>query len=111
MSAYRPARFVIDGVDAEFPGFTSGELWNGWACPAFTRQIAEQILIASESNGYHWRYNPAINAFEVWHEDDPEDYEPQIFNAMAANPEDGSSVEIYAIGTYSWTWTEVEQVI
>jgi hypothetical protein len=26
-----------------YEGYTNGNHWNGWACPYFTRQIAEQI--------------------------------------------------------------------
>ena len=108
---YRSARFVVDGIEEEFAGFTAGDFWNGWACPVFTRQVAEQVLAASETNGYRWQYNPASNAFEVRHEDDPEDYEPQIFNGVTVTFEDGHSIDVYAIGAYSWTWTEAEQVL
>lgn len=107
MITHRPGRFAVDGIGVEFSGFTTGDLWNGWACPVFTRQVAEQILVASEINGYHWQYDSATNAFEVRHEDDPNDFEPQTFNGIIIALDDGSSAETYPIGAYSWTWSEV----
>lgn len=111
MNIYRSASFVVDGINEEFAGFTIGDLWNGWACPVFTRQAAEQVLIASEANGYRWQYNPASDAFEVRHEDDAADYEPQVCNGVTATLDDGRRIDVYAIGAYSWTWTEAEQVL
>lgn len=110
MNIYRPASFAVDGIDEEFAGFTAGDLWNGWACPAFTRQVADQVLVASEANGYRWQYNAALDAFEVQHEDDPEDYEPQVFSGVTVTLDNGRSINAYVIGAYSWTWTEAEQV-
>ena len=111
MNTYRSARFVVDGIQEEFASFTADDFWNGWACPVFTRQVAEQVLTASEANGYRWQYNSVSDAFEVRHEDDPEDYEPQIFNGMTVTLDHGHSIDVYAIGAYSWTWTEAEQVL
>lgn len=110
MTVYKSARFAVDGIDEEFPGFTAGDFWNGWACPSFTRQIAEQILIASELNGYQGQYNQETNAFEIRHAEDPDDYEPVVFNSMTITLDNGSRIEVYGIGAYYWTCTEIEKV-
>lgn len=111
MTTYKSAYFAVDGVDEKFIGFTAGDFWNGWACPVFTRLTAEQILVASEPNGYQWQFNVETNAFEIQHVEDPDNYEPEVFNKMTITLDDGSNVEVYGIGAYSWTWTEVERVI
>lgn len=111
MTIYRSAHFSVDGIDDEFPGFTAGDFWNGWACPSFTRQTAERILIASEPNGYQWQYNVETNAFEIRHSEDPDDYEPQTFSGMTITLDEGNRVEVYGIGAYSWTWMETEKVL
>lgn len=109
MMIYRSAHFAVDGIDEEFAGFTAGDFWNGWACPSFTRQTAEQILIASEPNGYQWQYDLRTNAFEIRHVEDPDDYEPQIYKGTTITLDDGSDTEVYSIGAYSWTWIETEK--
>lgn len=75
--------------------------WNGFACPAFTREQAEKALTHSEARGYRWHYDEVVDAFVVNHEDDPTDWEPQVFEGF-----DHDDMRLYAIGAYSWTWNE-----
>jgi hypothetical protein len=104
MTTYKPATFVIDSIDAQFSGFTSGDLWNNWACPCFSKAEAERILSESRANGYEWHYNPNNDSFEVRHADDPEDYAPEVFQGITIVLNDGNSIRVYPVGTYSWTW-------
>ena len=38
----RPAKFSID-LGKSYPGYTFNEHWNGWECPYFTKEVAEEI--------------------------------------------------------------------
>lgn len=89
--------------NAYFDGYTDGDSWNGWACPYFTQDIAEAVLKASEKNGYIWSYDETAACFLVRHNEDPEDYEPEMFAGVKIQVE-GHEIIAYAIGAYSWTW-------
>lgn len=39
----RKGRFSVEGGDS-FDGYTTGRVWNGWACPMVTRDVAESVL-------------------------------------------------------------------
>lgn len=97
-------RFCIDSLENEtFEGFTDGSDWNGWACPYFTRQVAETVLKASEKNGYKYSYDEQNDAFVVTNIEDPEDYEPEVFAAVKLSVE-GEEITTYGIGAYYWIW-------
>lgn len=100
---FRRARFTFGEAAGEiFEGFTNGEAWNGFACPYFSHEIARAVLVASEQNGYSWRYDRDKDAFFVRHSDDPENYAEE-FSAIKAVIE-GQDTVLYAIGAYSWVW-------
>jgi hypothetical protein len=41
------ARFELDGIEEIFPGYHNpNRRWNGWACPWFTKDVAEKIAAA-----------------------------------------------------------------
>lgn len=101
---FRRADFAIEALgNVSFQGFTRGETWNGWECPYFSRETAEQILKASERNGYRWRYDDKADAYLVNHLDDPEDFEPERFEKNIIRIGD-FEIAVYAVGAYSWTW-------
>lgn len=101
---FQRAQFSIDSLpEMTFEGFTDGEMWNGWACPYFTHNIARSVLQASQDNGYTWSFEAETDTFAVRHRDDPEDYEPERFEAIRINIENESFV-VYGIGAFSWTW-------
>ncbi len=100
--------FRLDAIQgATYPGYTDGKTWNGWACPCFEYEVARQILRDSEKNGYQWSYDPTRDAFLIAHQDDPADFEPEIFEAIGIRT-GGSILKVYPIGAYSWTWETVE---
>lgn len=108
MNNLRKAAFKIDSIpNTIFEGYTDDDTWNGWACPYFEKSEAERVLKASEANRYFGSYDAQQDAFSVRSQDDPEDYEPEVFQAVNRNVE-GSEVTVYGIGTYSWIW-EVAQ--
>ena len=99
--------FCIDSSEEEvFPGFTSGETWNGWACPLFTREVAEKVLADSEKVGYKVVYDEERRAFVVRYEDD-NITAPEVFQAQEIEV-GGNLVTVYGVGAYSWAWSLVE---
>lgn len=38
------SKFQIDDGPI-YEGYTNGNHWNGWACPYFTREVADQIAM------------------------------------------------------------------
>ncbi len=100
------AQFCTDSTPGTYSGYTDGSTWNGWACPFFTREVAEKVLADSEKVGYKVSYDEERKAFVVRHEDDnPSD--PEVFQAREIEV-DGNLVTVYGIGAYSWVWSLVE---
>lgn len=104
---FSPARFVIDGLDGPYAGFTDGSLWNGWACPVFTREVADQIAEDFNRQG-EWagfptsgsaRFDADADAYEVAEEGN----DPELFLASTIEV-GGRSVKVYEFGTRYWTW-------
>lgn len=105
------ARFAIDSIPSEiFEGYTSGETWNGWACPFFEKSEAERILKASEGNRYRWTYSPDVDAFTVYSEDADEEVASEVFEGVTANLDDGREIKVYGIGARSWIWDLITEV-
>jgi hypothetical protein len=112
MPEYEKTVFCIDSIPNEqFVGFTSGDNWNGFACPLFERAEAERVLRASESNGYTWSYDTQQDVFVVRSTADPNQYEPEIFQAVALPLTDDAERKVYGIGAYSWIWSECEEPV
>jgi hypothetical protein len=104
----------IDGF-GPFPAEIDTQVrWNGWACPRFTREIAEQIAEAStkpppgnpslppDYSSWHWRADVLVMKVN------PEvtDYGPvesDYFDEWA--PDDDGK---YHVGAYAWTWDDEE---
>ncbi len=95
-----------DGTDgSSIVGFPcildEDERWNGWACPAFTKDQAmlwlkyQNINAKTQGGMFRCEYDPQRNAF-IAHDDENMPGEPQIFEA----DENG----LYQIGAYCWTW-------
>lgn len=94
--------FTIDGFYAIFEGYTDGRHWNGWACPYFTKEIAENIMHIN--NAYYtfgeWqmRYDEEQDAFIREYEDE----EPEVFKGY-----DIDGLHLYPIGTCCWIWDDL----
>lgn len=83
-----------------FPALTQeGVYWNGFECPFFTKEVADNIL-ESVNN-----YGDTISMFYNSEED------VYIYFEEGQENERFSATEIegkkyYAIGAFSWTWME-----
>ena len=110
MEDYTAARFRMDALEGSFAGYTNGDTWNGWACPYFSRTVAEAVLGAAEANGYVWTYDETRDVFSVRNQEDLQDYEPEEY-AGTDIVAGGETIHVYPIGAYSWIWETATQDI
>ena len=111
----RKSRFYIDTNEGEFEGYTGGYLWNGWATPYFTKEVADEILetqnkayidCGMDKDGCYAVYNAEKDQYEF--------YEPEYYDGpYTVEGEDFETVDgklhLYGIGTACWIWDEVEE--
>lgn len=91
---------------AAYEAYTKGEHWNGWECPYFTREVAEQVLTELERE---WVFNTETDSFEALPvgliDDETDAYQYQGITAVI----DGTETRLYPIGAYSWCWYSVSE--
>ena len=88
-----PDHVTIDG-DPTFPAeIDTTTRWNGWACPRFTREVAERVMVMVTADGSTWRWDGDVLVLTMLDADEPERWEPDA---------DGR----YHVGSWSWVWTE-----
>lgn len=110
MANWEKAQFSIDSIPSKtFEGYSNGDDWNGWACPFFEFETAQQILKLSEANGYSWSYEADNDTFAVRNSEDPADYSPEEFAGTKIQV-DGHEFTVYGIGAYSWIWEVAETI-
>lgn len=100
----RKTIFAIEGFEQNFVGYTDGTLWNGWAKPYFTKEVADQIMHINnaENNGTTMYYNSTNDRYvRIFHDDDGL---TEIFGGY-----DIDGMRLYDIGTTCWIWEEVAQ--
>ena len=96
----RKTRFAIDGYEGTFEGYTNGRIWNGFACPCFTKEVGMEICRANnEVNDatYHMWYDEKTDSFIRL--DDM--FEPEVFTGV-----DVDGMHLYPIGYACWIWDE-----
>lgn len=105
---WRKGRFSMDFLgDKSVEGWTTGDLWNGWATPFFEKEAAEEVLreaaetYAEMGETYKWGFDPEGDAFTF---QSPHDEEPDRVKGERITTPDGRK-KVYGIGAYSWTWT------
>ncbi len=110
----RPAKFYgdwfedSDGAPTKFPGFTTGKTWNGWACPYFTKKVADQVMektnyAASLNMANDTRpavYDPERDAY-IFYSGTGADEEQEVYAAEMIGGK-----KLYPIGGGSWTWSK-----
>ena len=110
----RKSKFGIDTYEGEFVGYTTGYLWNGWATPYFTKEVADEILKINnqvyidngmDKVGYYAVYNAEEDQYEFY---DPDLDEPDVFEGEYCETVDGR-LHLYGIGAYCWIWDEIEE--
>ena len=99
---WRRAKFTIEGTDAEFQGWTKGQLWNGWAMPHFEHSEAQRVIeTLTDPKG---KYDAARDCFVSTNSDREEEIWPaELITALG-----GQQVRVYGVGAGAWIWDEVE---
>lgn len=104
MSLLKETTFVIDVFDGQsFPGFTTGEYWNGWACPYLTFEQAQKVVEAHCGQGWKAWYDEKADSFVFDFSHDGND-EPDEFPAIEVEGR-----KLYPIGAGCWIWEEAVQ--
>ena len=85
--------FTIDGIEAMFEGHTDGSHWNGWACPYFTKEVADQTMTCSEPMMTYDTYTYVIDEDNTYY-----------FQGM-----DIDGIHLYPIGNGSWVWDNLAE--
>lgn len=98
--------FTLDPLDDQtFAGYTTGDTWNGWACPLFMHDQAARIVEAWHTEGYEADYDAASDMFRFAPMDTHADPNPDLGDEEAA--EQFGAVEIdgltlYRVGAGAW---------
>jgi hypothetical protein len=100
----RKTRFVIDTNEKTYEGYTDGTLWNGWECPWFTKEVAEEMMGDLNKEGVRTEYNQETDSYIIEVEFD----EPDVFEGSDVVTEDGIK-HLYPIGAWCWIWDEVTE--
>lgn len=102
----RQTKFYIDESETEYVGYTFNRHWNGWECPMFTREVAEDVCEEfCDGEYFGWRYDEAKDTFYI--KDLSEDeYEEEKYEGFDIQTENGT-IHVYDIGSYAWIWSEV----
>lgn len=96
----RKTLFTIDGFEAVFDGYTDGSHWNGWACPWFTKKVADEIMRISKNKGYYVYYDQNSDTYMYYVDDDNND-------EFQGNDIDG--LHLYPIGNACWVWDDLAE--
>ena len=99
----RKTRFVIDTNEKSYEGYTDGRLWNGWECPWFTKEVAEEMMRDLNKEGVAAKYDLETDSYIVQAE---EWDQPDVFDGADVKTEDGVQ-HLYPIGAWCWIWDEV----
>lgn len=104
------ALFGIDPMTPQeiFTGWHHSDIrWNGWATPAFDREVAEKVIawVAKGYEGYDeppttFAWDGDVLVMSNHEYEDDEGWEPERIEPDA----DGR----YGIGAFSWVWSEIE---
>lgn len=95
--------FTADG-ETSYVGYTFGQKWNGFECPAFEKDVALQLIadLNAQEDVLTGRYDPTtgnIIIVDTSYPDEPgEVHEPYTINTA-----DGEKT-VYAIGSHEWAW-------
>lgn len=99
----RPTQFTIDDLGTKlFTGYSKGERWNGFACPYFTFEQAQEIVKAYHARDEQARYDAKSDAFVFATMGEQDEREASLFQGLLIE-----GIKLYPIGAFHWMWTEV----
>jgi hypothetical protein len=96
----RKGQFTLND-ETTYEGYTTGETWNGWECPMFTK--AEGLRMSEE---VALDYDHEQDAFYARQLDEEADEFEDVGCYAAIETEVGP---LYAIGAGEWIWDEVTE--
>jgi hypothetical protein len=102
------AVFRIEDALGPFQGYTTGQRWNGWACPAFPQAEANAIMAVWNRTGIASlgaTYAAETDTYTFW--DIENEAEPYCVHGVLQMVE-GQAVRLYPIGAGAWCWDEEE---
>lgn len=98
--------FTIDNLgDKDFPGYSKGDDWNGFACPYFTFDQAQALAEEWRKTGYRARYDADSDSF-IFGLDAGGGVEQEDTDEFSPVEIDGT--KYYPIGAGCWIWSEAE---
>lgn len=125
--ALTKARFCWDNPE-EGPTFEGwhdpAARWNGWATPAFERSEADRIMAYNQgvlkadatSEIENISFDEAGDCYVLYHpvyaKDEGTQYQPEKVRGTDADCGEGLLLKrrhLYAIGSWAWTWYEVDE--
>ena len=105
MKTMRKTKFQICDDERNYEGYTDGRLWNGWECPWFTKEVAEQIMRDLNRDGVETEYDATTDSYII----QEEEWDlPGVFEGYDVETEDGIK-HLYPIGAWCWIWDEVQE--
>lgn len=100
----KKTKFQICDNERIYEGYTDGRLWNGWACPWFIKEVAEQIMRDLNKDGVKTEYDEERDSYIVYQVDG----EPDVFDGADVVTDDGIQ-RLYPIGAWYWIWDEAQE--
>lgn len=95
-------KFYIDGVGPEFDGYHDPSvLWNGWECPFFTKEVADEITKTFTDESVTFEYDEAGKKYIItWNGEDTEEV------PMTRRETVDGELDLFPLGYYGWCWNK-----
>jgi hypothetical protein len=96
--------FVIEDWFGPYPGYTTGERWNGWATPYFEYDVARQMVEdwkAVDPDKMAAYYDIDTDQCCFRYADEDWDCFPPAIHEI-----DGQTRKLYPIGAFCWIWDD-----
>ena len=92
-------------IGCSFMGYSTANRWNGWECPLFPRESANEISQYYSNDYCHMIYDEETDCYIAEHPSDncSEKYEGKDYVVS------GKIEHLYAIGSHKWCWYKEEQ--
>ncbi len=92
-------------IGCSFIGYSTENRWNGWECPLFPRESANEISQYYNNEYCCMRYDEETDCYIAEYPSDncSEKYEGQDYVV------NGKIEHLYAIGSHEWCWDKAEQ--
>jgi hypothetical protein len=104
-TVYIEAEFVVDCIEEKFMGWSNGITWNGYACPMFEPEVADQIIAALVNSGTSAKFSKSADSIIITEAEFPD--EPLEFKCQRIETHKGV-ISAVALGEFTWTWQQHE---